>query len=174
MQPCTITQRIASPPSAVFDYLSDAANFPEFTDHFLDDWHMTREETYGLGAGGRFKEELPFARFGWGDMAIVEREEPRLLVLAGRSGKYNRIRTLTIFQLSDDGDNGTIIELSLETHPVYPSDKFLEALAQNRSRTRGWKKSLRRLAAILEHGEQRGERATIAGGARKPATGLRA
>jgi hypothetical protein len=38
---------------------------------------------------------------------------------------------------------------------------------------RNWKKALRRLTRILEEDRDRGARATIAGGARKPATGLR-
>lgn len=174
MQPCTISQKIDRPISVVFEYLSDVANYSEFTEHFLAEWRMTREETFGLGAGGRFREDLPFSRFGWGDMAIVEYAEPRLIVLAGRSGKYNRIRTLTVLQLSDDGNGGTELELTTETRPVLPSDKFLEAIAQNRARKRGWRKSLKRLSRILEQNRDRGRRATIAGGARKPATGLRA
>ncbi len=174
MQPCTISRKIDRPIGSVFEYLSDVANYSEFTEHFLADWRMTREETFGLGAGGRFREDLPFARFGWGDMAIVEYDAPALIVLAGRSGKYNRNRTLTVFQLSEDANGGTDLDLTIETNPVLPSDKFLEALAQNRARKRGWKKSLKRLAAILEHDRKRGPRATIAGGARKPATGLRA
>ncbi len=173
MQPCTISQRVERPQAVVFDYLSDLANYAEFTGRFLTDWRMTREETYGLGAGGRFREELPFDRFGWGDMAIAEYQAPRLIVLVGCGGKYNRIRTLTAFELSDDGDGGTQITLTVETRPVFPSDKLVGAVGQDRARRRGWRKSLRRLALILEEGRERGPRATIAGGARKPATGLR-
>ena len=173
MQPCTISQKIDRPVEVVFDYLSDLANYSEFTEHFLTDWWMTREETYGLGAGGRFHEDLPFDRFGWGDMAIVEYKAPRLIVLVGCGGKYNRIRTLTAFELSEDGNGGTEITLTVETRPVFPTDKVVGAVGQNRARRRGWRKALGRLARILEEGKARGPRATIAGGARKPATGLR-
>jgi len=174
MQPCTISQKIDRPVSVVFDYLCDLANYSEFTEHFLTDWRMTREETFGLGAGGRFREDIRFDRFGWGDMAITEITAPRLIVLVGCGGKYNRIRTLTAFELSEDGDGGTEITLTVETRPVFPSDKLVGALGQNRARQRGWRKALGRLARILEDGRDRGPRATIAGGARKPATGLRA
>ncbi len=173
MLPCTISQKIDRPVNVVFDYLSDLANYSEFTDHFLTDWRMTREETYGLGAGGRFREEIRFDRFGWGDMAIVEYVAPRLIVLVGCGGKYNRIRSLTAFELSDDGDDGSEVRLTVETRPVFPSDKVVGALGQDRARRRGWRKSLKRLSRILEEGKERGPRATIAGGARKPATGLR-
>lgn len=173
MQPCTISQRIDRPVSVVFDYLSDLANYSEFTDHFLTDWRMTREETYGLGAGGRFREDIRFDRFGWGDMAIVEYVPQRLIVLVGCGGKYNRIRSLTAFELSDDGDGGSEITLTVETRPVFPTDRLVGAFGQDRARRRGWRKSLKRLSRILEEGKERGPRATIAGGARKPATGLR-
>jgi len=173
MQPCTLSQKIDRPVTVVFEYLSDLANYSEFTEHFLADWRMTREETYGLGAGGRFCEDLPFDRFGWGDMAVVEYEAPRLIVLVGCGGKYNRIRTLTAFELTDDGNGGTEVTLTVETRPVFPSDKAIGAIGQNRARRRGWRKSLKRLSRILEEGKERGPRATIAGGARKPATGLR-
>ncbi len=66
MQPFTLDTTIARPSEEIFEYLLDVANHPEFTDHFLKDWHMTREDTYGLGAGGRFEAKLPFARFGVG------------------------------------------------------------------------------------------------------------
>ncbi len=173
MQPQTLSQKIDLPVGTVFEYLADVANFSEFTGRFLTEWRMTREETYGLGAGGRFREKLPFNRFGWGDLAIVEFSQPRLIVLAGRCGKYNRIRTLVVFQLAADDDSSTTIELTIETHPVFPSDKLLDAVGRDRARRRGWRKALRRLAMILEQDRDRGPRATIAGGARKPATGLR-
>jgi hypothetical protein len=54
-----------------------------------------------------------------------------------------------------------------------PSDKLIGAVGQDRARRRGWRKSMKRLSRILEDGTGRGSRATIAGGARKPATGLR-
>ncbi|MCX6369945.1 MAG: SRPBCC family protein [Solirubrobacterales bacterium] len=174
MQPFTISQRIDQPVAVVFDYLSDLANYSEFTEHFLTDWRMTREETFGLGAGGRFHEDLRFDRFGWGDMAIVEYTPPRLIVLVGCGGKYNRIRTLTAFELSEDGDGGTAVTLTVETRPVFPSDRIVGALGQDRARQRGWRKAMKRLSRILEHDRDRGPRATISGGARKPATGLRA
>jgi hypothetical protein len=106
-------------------------------------------------------------------MAIVEYKAPRLIVLVGCGGKYNRIRTLTAFELSEDGNGGTEITLTVETRPVFPSDKVVGAVGQNRARRRGWRKALGRLSRILEEGKARGPRATIAGGARKPATGLR-
>jgi hypothetical protein len=55
------------------------------------------------------------------------------------------------------------VELTTETQPALRSDRLMEALG-----ARSWlrhqnRKALRRLRSILEDGEQRGTRATIAG-----------
>ena len=77
MHPFTVEAQIARPREDVFEYLLDIANHAEFTDHFLRDWRMTREETYGLGAGGRFRADIPFTRFSWGDVTIVDADDPQ-------------------------------------------------------------------------------------------------
>ena len=38
---------IDRPREEVFDYLADIANHPEFTDHYLKDWRLTRVDSYG-------------------------------------------------------------------------------------------------------------------------------
>lgn len=173
MHPFTVEAQIARPREEIFEYLLDMANHAEFTDHFLQDWRMTREDTYGPGAGGRFRADIPFTRFSWGDCTIVDADGPQALVLQGRTGKYNRIRTLTVFELREGSGGGTRLAVTVETRPRYPTDRFLESLGQRRALHRGWKRALRRLQSILEEGRDRGARATIAGGPRKPATGLR-
>jgi len=170
MDPFTLEATVDRPRAVVFDYLADVANHPEFTDHFLKDWHMTREETYGVGAGGRFEADLPFARFAWGDYTLVEAYEGRHLVFAGRAGKFNRIRTVNVFELRDGPGGATRVALTVETRPELPTDRLLESLGQKRSLRRSWKKALKRLGLILEDDRARGRRATIAGGPRKPAT----
>lgn len=172
MEPFTVETTIARPRAAVFGYLADIANHPEFTDHFLREWRMTREETHGVGAGGRFRAKLPFIRFPWGDWTIAEAREPARLVLTGRTGKFNRIRTLAVWDLREAAGGATRIEFTFRSEPRFPSDRLLDALSRGAMK-RGWRRSLRRLRLILEEGRARGARATIAGGPRKPATGLR-
>lgn len=174
MHPFSIEEQIGRPREEVFEYLADVANLPEFTDHFLEGWRMTREETYGLGAGGRFRADLPFQRFSWGDLTIVDLERPEALVLQGRTGKYNRVRMLTVFELAEAAGGATRVTVTVETQPRYATDRLLDALGQRRALRRGWRRALGRLRSILEEGRERGQRATIAGGPRKPATGLRA
>jgi len=156
MDPVTVTTSIARPREEVFDYLADVANHAEFCDHFLVDWHLTREDTLGRGAGARFRIRQRFNRFARGEITFIDVERPRRLVAAGRGGRYNRV------------------ELEVESQPGILSDRLLEGLlGARRFARRRYGKALRRLRAILEEGEQRGARATISGGARKPATGFR-
>ena len=50
---------LSAPREQVFDYLQDIANHPEFTDHYLVDWHLTRIDSVGPGAGARFRSRGP-------------------------------------------------------------------------------------------------------------------
>lgn len=157
---------VARPRQEVFEYLADVANHAEFNDHFLVDWRLTREDSYGLGAGVRFRVKAPLNRFGWADMTIVEVAPPHRIVEAGRSGKYNRQKALTVWSLREAHGGGTEVELTSEIEPALPTDRLMESFG-----ARGWyrrklTRSLKRLRQILEDGEGRGQRATIAGGPR--------
>jgi uncharacterized protein YndB with AHSA1/START domain len=166
----TVETTIARPREEVFEYLADVANHAEFTDHFKVDWRLTREDTYGEGAGARWKMKIPFNRFPWGDSTLVELERPRKIVEVGRTGKYNRIRTLGVYELERAAGNSTRVRFTLETEPKFLSDKLIESTG-GRSMRRKLSKSMRRLRSILEEDHDRGTRPTIAGGPRKPATG---
>jgi uncharacterized protein YndB with AHSA1/START domain len=164
VDPVTVSTSVAKPREEVFDYLLDVANHAEFCDHFLKDWHLTREESYGRGAGARFRVDAPLNRFGWADMTFVEVEPPYRIVQHGRGGKFNRIRQRGEWRLTPGSAETTRVELTVETVPALPSDRLMELLGG-----RGWFKrkltrALRRLRAILEEDQDRGQRATIAGG----------
>jgi len=163
VDPVNVSIVVARPREEVYAYLADIANHAEFTDHYLVDWHLTRTNTVGRGAGARFRVNVPLQRFNWMGVTIVEVEPPRRIVEAGRGGKFNRIRSLTTYTLEPGPGGTTRVTLSTETQPVTPADRLLESLG-----ARGWvkrqnRKALRRLRSILEAGEQRGARATIAG-----------
>jgi uncharacterized protein YndB with AHSA1/START domain len=172
VDPVTSEITIARPREEVFEYLLDMANHPEFTDHYLVDWHLTREDSYGEGAGARFRVKSPLNRFPYADATFTEVEAPRMIVERGRAGKYNRNLTRGVYEL-DETSAGTRVRFTLETKPKLLSDRLMEKLGG-----RGWfkrknGKALRRLRAILEEDLDRGQRATISGGPRKPASGYR-
>jgi uncharacterized protein YndB with AHSA1/START domain len=173
VDPVTVTTIIGRPREEVFEYLADIANHPEFTDHYLVDWHLTREDSYGKGAGARFRVKMPLNRFPWGDVTFAEVDPPWRIVEVGRGGKFNRVRTVGTWTLEPAGGSSTRVEFTFETAPEKLSDRLLESLGARSWTKRKNAKALRRLRSILEEGYGRGRRATIAGGARKPASGFR-
>jgi uncharacterized protein YndB with AHSA1/START domain len=163
VEPITVTATIAKPREQVFEYLADISNHPEFTDHYRVDWHLTREDPYGKGAGARFRIKAPFSRFSWAEFTFVEVQAPFKLVERGRSGKYNRIRMIGTYTLQPGPSGTTKVEYTLETDPVMPSDRLAESLGGRAWTRRQAAKAMRRLRSILEEGRDRGRRATVAG-----------
>ena len=162
---------IDSPRADVLAYLGDIAHWPEFTDHFLQRWHLTREDSYGLGAGARFRVRRRLDRFGWADLTFAEFETRGRILARGRSGKFNRTRWIVLVEMVEES-GGTRVRLTVQTAPGLPTDRLMEALTFTKAfHRRRWRKALRRLRSILEDGEERGTAATISGGARKAATG---
>ncbi|MBV9471739.1 MAG: SRPBCC family protein [Solirubrobacterales bacterium] len=162
MDPITVSTTIALPREQVFEYLADIANHAEFTDHYLVDWHLTRVDPYGPGAGARFRIKAPLNRFSWADVTFAELQPPHRIVERGRGGKFNRIRILGTYTLSPGPGGTTRVAYTLETEPALLSDKLLEALGGRRWSRRQAAKAMRRLRTILEEGRDRGRRATVA------------
>lgn len=163
MEPFTVESTISRPREEVFDYLADIANHAEFTDHYLTDWHLTRENSYGTGAGARFRMKAPLSRFNWADMTFAEVQPPFRIVERGRGGKYNRIRMVGTYTLSPGPGGTTRVEYTIESVPVMTSDRLMEALGGSAWMRRKTRKAMRRLRTILEEGRDRGARATVAG-----------
>ncbi len=163
MDRITVSTTIAKPRELVFEYLADIANHAEFTDHYLVDWRLTREDPYGRGAGARFRVKAPLARFSWADVTFSEVQAPFRITERGRGGKYNRIRMLGTYTLSPGPSGTTKVEYTLETLPVMLSDKLMEALGGRAWSRRQAARAMRRLRTILEEGRGRGRRATVAG-----------
>jgi len=164
MDPIKAHVLIDRPREEVFDYLADIANHQEFSDHYLKEWHLTRVDSYGRGAGARFKIDAPRDRFGWGDMTFIRVERPFKIVAAGRSGKFNRNKTWTEWTLTPEDDDVTRVDVWTESEPALMTDRWMEALTRRRSWfKRGQRKALKRLQLILEENEDRGARATVGG-----------
>ena len=174
MEPLSVSTTIARSREEVFEYLADVANHEEFSDHCMIDWHLTREDSYGAGAGARFRVKSRFDRFAYGDITLSELTAPERIVATGRSGRFNRIRTRSTWTREATESGGTTVTFETQSTPVLKSDELMEKLLRVRkARTRCHTRALERLRSILESGEGRGERPTVAGGARKPASGFR-
>jgi uncharacterized protein YndB with AHSA1/START domain len=162
VDPFTVSTTIAKPREEVFEYLADIANHAEFSDHYLVDWRLLREDPYGAGAGARFRVKAPLNRFGWADATLAEVTPPYRIVEKGRTGKFNRIRTLGTYTLSPGASGTTRVEFTLETEPAMLSDRLMEALGGRVWIRRQSAKALRRLRTILEENRDRGRRPSVA------------
>jgi uncharacterized protein YndB with AHSA1/START domain len=155
---------VGAPRERVFEYLRDIANHPEFTDHYLVDWHLTRIDSVGLGAGARFRVKAPGNRFSWGDVTFIEVDAPHRIVEVGRTGKNNRIRTLGVYELAPSAAGTTRVRFTLETEPVTLSDRLLEGLGARAWLKRKNNRAMHRLRSIIESDVGRGARVTVAAG----------
>jgi uncharacterized protein YndB with AHSA1/START domain len=163
VDPVTVSVTIDRPREEVFDYLADIANHPEFMDHFLKDWRLTRVDSYGRGAGARFRSLGPLNRFSWEDVTFLEVQPPFRIIGVGRGGKFNRIKTASEWRLEPAAGGGTRVEFTYETVPALPTDKFVDAVRGSTWYRHGAKRAMKRLQAILEEDRERGQRASVAG-----------
>jgi uncharacterized protein YndB with AHSA1/START domain len=170
MGPISAETEIDVPRRQVYETLGDLALRPCFTDHFLSDFHLTRIEATGVGAGARFRARAPL-RAVWMDTTIVELDAPHRIVERGQGGRANRIRTNTVWELIEGPGSLTAVRVSHWTEPG-SIDRALEILsAGSLWQQRGWREALRRLRDGLESGAWEGERIAVAGGNRY-ATGI--
>ena len=86
MGPVSAEIEIDVPRERAFEVLADFAGRPAFTDHFQTDFHLTRIDSAGVGAGARFRVGSPL-RAVWMDTAIAELDAPHRIVEHGRGGR---------------------------------------------------------------------------------------
>ena len=164
MGPVSAEVEIDVPRERAFEAISDLALRPAFTDHFLADFHLTRIESTGIGAGARFRFAV-WPRAVWMDTTIDEAEEPHRLVEHGRGGRLNRIPSTTLWELTEGPGSLTRVRVSYWTEPSNPVDRALELLSgASIPYERRWREALRRLRELLESGGLAGDRVAVAGG----------
>jgi uncharacterized protein YndB with AHSA1/START domain len=171
MGPASAEVAMDVPRERVFDAIGDLALRPTFTDHFISDFHLTRIESAGIGAGARFRFAAP-PRAVWADTAVAELEKPHKIVERGRCGRVNRV-PLTIGWVLEEGPGMlTTVRVSHWTEPSHPLDRAVEVLgAASAWYERDWREALRRLRDLLEGGRLGEGRVAIAGGNPHP-TGI--
>lgn len=164
MGPVSAEVEIDVPRERAFEAISDLGLRPAFTDHFLSDFHLTRIESTGIGAGARFRFAV-WPRAVWMDTTIDEVEEPHRLVEHGRGGRLNRIPSTTLWELTEAPGSLTKVRVSYWTEPSNPVDRALELLSgASVPYERRWREALRRLRELLESGDPTVGRLAVAGG----------
>jgi uncharacterized protein YndB with AHSA1/START domain len=136
MGPVSAEIEIDVPRQRAFEAIADLSLRPAFTDHFLTDFHLTRIEPTGIGAGARFRIAVRPRRV-WMDTTIVEAKAPHRLVEHGRGGRANRIPSTTLWELKEGPGALTTVHVSFWTEPSNPVDRGLELLWQARFPTNG-------------------------------------
>jgi uncharacterized protein YndB with AHSA1/START domain len=170
MGPIRAETEIDVPRERVFETIGDLAVRPSFTDHFLANFHLTRIEATGVGAGARFQVAAPL-RSIWMDTTIVAMEKPYRIVEHGHGGRANRTPVHTVWELTEGPGSLTVVRVSHWTAPG-PVDRGLEILsAASVWQGRGWRRAMHRLRDGLESGALEGKRIAVAGGNRYP-TGI--
>jgi hypothetical protein len=155
-----------------FALLSDLARRPSFTDHFLTGFHLTRIESSGVGAGARFRFQLPFRKV-WMDTTIEELDSPHKIVERGRGGRVNRIPQTTVWEVLEGPGGLSHVKVSHWTEPTNPVDKALEKLAGTaRFEERGWREAMRRFRDLLEADSAERTRPIAVAGGNRYATGI--
>lgn len=171
MGPIHAEVEIDAPRERIFELIGDLSLRPSFTDHFLSDFHLTRIDPRGVGAGARFRVQAPLRKV-WMDTTIVAQEEGVKIVEAGAGGRANRIRTNTVWELASGSGELTAVTVTHWTEPANPLDRALEVASGGSFwGERGWREALRRLRETIESDLPAGERIAVAGGNRY-ATGI--
>jgi uncharacterized protein YndB with AHSA1/START domain len=171
----TVSIVISAPRERVFDFVSDLAGRPAYTDHYMHDYRLARANPVGEGAAARFRLRAPLAK-EYAELQITEVDRPREIVEEVRYGRRGRNRSLAVYDFSPEGGGVTRVELTTWSEPATPIDRLKELGAAGWMR-RQTRKALERLRMIFEEppdGELK--RATIAGfePAKAPRFGLRA
>jgi uncharacterized protein YndB with AHSA1/START domain len=150
MGPVSAEVEIDVPREVAFAAIADLARRPSFMDHFVDEFHLTRLDSSGVGAGARFRFDLPPRRL-WADTAIAELEPPHRIVERGQGGRGNRIPVTTVWELVEGTGSLTRVRVSHWTEPASPLVRALDAAGGAAPRQeRAWHKTLERLRELLE------------------------
>jgi uncharacterized protein YndB with AHSA1/START domain len=148
MASVTVTTTIERPREQVFDFLDDLANHEAFTDHFLTDWTLLREDSVGVGAGARMRI-AGGGRHPWIEITATESVRPDYTVEHGRGGKDMRRRTSGTYRLEDAPGGATDVSFTSEFEPLGLGERTLVPLTRAYLRRQN-ARAMARLKALLE------------------------
>jgi hypothetical protein len=146
MRPLTVTTTIARSPEDVYELLGDLANHEAFTDHFLVDWHLTREDSRGAGAGVRLKTTIGPHRDS--EITVIE-SSPSRIVEEGRGGKGMKSRTRGTYTLEPAPGGATEVTFTLEMEPGTFGERLGTPVARAYLRKQN-ERAMERLRELLE------------------------
>jgi hypothetical protein len=161
MGPVSATITIDVPRERVYELVADLANRPAFCDHFMEQFHLQRIESRGIGAAARYRagaKRFPI----WMETVIEELDPPYMVREAGRGSRADRMPVFTAWEMVAGGAESTEVTVSFWTEPTNLFDKLKGALGAARWYRRQYARALRRLRDILE-GDQAVEPLRVGG-----------
>jgi hypothetical protein len=157
------TTTIDRPSEEIFEYLLDIGSRTEFAPELFREFHLTRVESKGIGAGARFRmhRKLRDRRAG---LSITEATRGERILEEGSTGRGGRVGLAAEYILEEQPGGATKLTWIIETYPMNPADRLRE-FGERRQVKRRMKRGARRLRDILEStpGAVRGDRPTVAG-----------
>ncbi len=113
---------ISAPREEIFDFVSDLAARPAYSDHFMRDYRLARANPVGLGAAARFQLHAPLGK------ETPSCRSPRSTARAGssrRRGRPARPQPLVaVYDFSLEGHGVTRVELTTLSEPATLVDRF--------------------------------------------------
>lgn len=150
-------------PEEIHEYLLDIASRAEFAPLIHRDLRLTRIESYGVGAGARFRLHRKL-RDRYAGTTITQAVDGERILEEGSTGRGGRVGMAVEYMFEEVASGVTRVTWTFETYPLNPADRLRE-FGMRRQLRRQMKSSLRRLRAILEGvpGAERAERPTVNG-----------
>jgi len=163
MRPVRAKITIHRPVEEVFDYLLDIGSRPEFAPTLFLDFRLTRVESYGVGAGARYRLHRKL-RDRFAGSTIVEAKPFERIFEEGSTGRAGRVPLAIEYLFEQQSDEVTIVTMMFETHPLNLADQIREFRFRSHLKSRV-PRSLKRLRDILEGapGAAKGDRPTVGG-----------
>ena len=146
MKPVVVSTTIDRPRDEVYDLLDDISAHEAFTDHFLVDWRLTRDNPRGAGAGVRVKGTVGPHRE---TVITVIASAPDRIVEQGRSGKDLKRRTTGTYTLAGTEGGSTDVTFTLEIEPAGLGDRLQGPLARAYLRKQN-ARAMERLRELME------------------------
>ena len=163
MRPVRAKITIDRPIDEVYEYLLDIGSRPEFAPTLFLDFRLTRVESYGVGAGARYRLHRKI-RDRFAGTTITEATPFNRIFEEGSTGRGGRVPMAIEWLLDDQANGATVVEVAIETHPLNLADQ-IRAQGLRRHMKSRLPRSLKRLRDILEGSPtaKTGDRATVGG-----------
>jgi hypothetical protein len=163
MRPVRAHITIDRPADEIYDYLLDIGSRPEFAPTLFLDFRLTRVESYGVGAGARYRLHRKI-RDRFAGTTITEATPFARIFEEGSTGRGGRVPLAIEYLLDEQANGATKVSVAIETHPLNLADQ-LRAQGLRRHIKRRLPRSLKRLRDILEGSPtaSKGDRASVGG-----------